>query len=136
MMINKIFEVLNIMPASVASSKLYSDRNFYTMFIKDLKNSKKSVTIESPFLTKRRLKLLAPTFGALTSGGVKVMVATRHPNDYDDNSYLHAVECINFLKLLGVKVALRSGHFHRKIAIIDDCTLWEGSLNILSQYKV
>lgn len=33
---------------------------------------------------------------------------------------------------LGIEVLVTGGH-HRKLAIIDDNVLWEGSLNILSQ---
>lgn len=132
-MLNRILNVLNIIPYDVASSKLYSDKNFYPTFIKDLTNSKESVTIESPFLVKRRLKILAPILSGLTSAGIEVNVATRHPSEYDLSSCTQIIECINFLKALGVRVMLRKGQFHRKVAIIDGKILWEGSLNILSQ---
>ena len=43
-----------------------------------------------------------------------------------------ATYAIAELQEIGVKVLFTSGH-HRKLAIIDDLVLFEGSLNILSQ---
>ena len=43
-----------------------------------------------------------------------------------------AYEGIAKLQDIGVRVIVTAGH-HRKLAIIDDDIIWEGSLNILSQ---
>ncbi len=37
------------------------------------------------------------------------------------------------MQTIGVEVYMTVGH-HRKLAVIDKSILWEGSLNILSQY--
>ena len=39
---------------------------------------------------------------------------------------------VGIMQDLGIEVLMTGGH-HRKLAIIDDAILWEGSLNILSQ---
>ena len=40
---------------------------------------------------------------------------------------------ISYFEGLGAQVLLVKGSHHRKLAIIDQKILWEGSLNILSQ---
>lgn len=114
-------------------SKLYSDKSFYSKFVFDLENTNTDVIIESPFLTMKRTVQLAPTFVRLVERDVHVEVVTRSPSEYDAFSYVQISECIMYLRLLGINVKTTNKHYHRKVAIIDDNILWEGSLNILSQ---
>ena len=58
-------------------------------------------------------------------------VNTRHPEEHDGVYINQAYDAVAGMQILGVRVLYTVKH-HRKIAIIDD-TLWEGSLNILSQ---
>lgn len=129
--------ILNLFRKSLSSlpySELYSDKTFYHKFISDLQRCDRNVLIESPFLTRRRITQLASTMARLNRKGVCITVLTRSPSEYDGYSYIQVVECISYLRLLGVKVKTMDNHYHRKLAILDDHILWEGSLNILSQH--
>ncbi len=53
--------------------------------------------------------------------------------EHDEIMRYQATEEILTCKEMGVDIVLIPGYQHRKLAIIDDCVLWEGSLNILSQ---
>lgn len=118
------------------NSKLYSQKDFYQKFIEDLKNCEKEVIIESPFITASRMERLYPVFEKLLSRGIKVHIVTRDPIDHEDDYMRHqATNEILYSKELGVKITLLKGFHHRKLAIIDRKTLWEGSLNILSYSK-
>jgi phosphatidylserine/phosphatidylglycerophosphate/cardiolipin synthase-like enzyme len=114
------------------SSKLYDQNGFYKAFINDLSKAKSRVIIESPFLTKKRVTSLLLVIDKLTNKNVKVIVNTKPLNKQSPELYDQAYWSIAKLQSIGVLVLFTTRH-HRKLAIIDDEILWEGSLNILSQ---
>ncbi len=117
----------------LTTSKLYNEYAFYTQFEKDLLKAKKEVTIESPFITKKRLLTLLPCFSTLVHKGVKITIVTRDPQEHESTMVEQAEEALYYFSLLGIKVIFSQGGHHRKLAIIDKRVAWEGSLNILSQ---
>jgi phosphatidylserine/phosphatidylglycerophosphate/cardiolipin synthase-like enzyme len=117
----------------LATSKLYDQSTFYEGFIRDLKRSQQEVVIESPFITTKRLNILLPTLRKLRRRGIRVILNTRNPEEYDETYWRsEAKQAIYELQVLDVQVLYTSGH-HRKLAIIDREVIYEGSLNILSQ---
>jgi len=121
-------------PAALIASKLFSEATFYRAFTRDLKNCQREVIIESPFINKMRVNQLSSTLTKLVNCKVKVTVYTRHPRDLEFYMRDQAWTAIDLLKLTGARVKLERGYHHRKIAILDGMVLWEGSLNILSQW--
>ena len=113
-------------------SGLYDQNSFYKTFVKDISTAKHRVIIESPFITNNRLNHLAPLLERLAMKGVLVIVNTKPIEEHDVIFAKMAVDGISRLQDIGATVLLTSGH-HRKLAVIDDDILWEGSLNILSQ---
>jgi len=114
------------------SSRLFDNSTFYTSFISDLRSSERSVYIESPFITSRRMSELLPIFAQLRRKGLHIIVNTRCPDEHDGNYANQAANAVLSMQTLGIKVLYTVKH-HRKLAIIDGTVLWEGSLNILSQ---
>jgi hypothetical protein len=114
------------------TSKLFSEATFYEQFTKDLRGCRSEVIIESPFITTRRVATLLPIFQKLSRRGVKITINTKHPDELDDFLGCESQTAIRQLHEIGVQVLFTGGH-HRKLAILDRLTLWEGSLNILSQ---
>ena len=57
---------------------------------------------------------------------------TRNPNEHDEDYRHQAKLAVYKMQRLGITVLYTVKH-HRKLAIIDNEILWEGSLNILSQ---
>lgn len=114
---------------------LFDERSFYFRFCKDLKAAKTEVIIESPFLTQKRTTELHDTFQELRKRGVAISVYTREPNHHEWLLRKESNAAIKVLRSADVRVFLCSDMRHRKLAIIDNNTLWEGSLNILSQSK-
>lgn len=113
-------------------SKLYDADTFYQAFAKDLHKCTKELIIESPFLTKARVDILAPMFRRLIAKDVEIIINTRPSCEQDIVMATQSEIAVNALLDMGVKVLFTGGH-HRKLAIIDRRILWEGSLNILSQ---
>lgn len=115
------------------TSRLLNQDNFYQAFVSDLTKARREVIVESPFMSLKRLNHLLPTFSKLVKRGVRVIINTKPLAEQDAGYQQQADQCIAILQEAGVDVLLTGGH-HRKIVIIDRQILYEGSLNILSQY--
>ena len=114
------------------SSELYDEQTFYPAFLRDLNQCRELCILESPFITHKRMNALYPSFRRLTKRGVRVVINTRDPREHEYRMAAEAEEAISALQDLGVLVLYTNNH-HRKLAILDNCILYEGSLNILSQ---
>lgn len=116
---------------SLINSTLYDQDTFYRAFLKDISLCRSQLIIESPFITERRMNALLPTLQRLRRKGVHIIVNTRNPEEHEGIYQDQANEAVAQMQACGIKVLYTAGH-HRKLAIIDSCTVWEGSLNILS----
>ena len=114
------------------NSKLFDNNSFYKAFELDLRRTKQSVIIESPFITSRRMDYLMPILAKLRRKDVQVVVNTRDPEEHNEEYMIQAEDAVAAMQNIGIKVLYTVKH-HRKLAIIDEQILWEGSLNILSQ---
>lgn len=114
-------------------SSLFDQNTFYETFRRDLEHAKREVIIESPFISVKRTKSILAVIRGLTRQGVRVAINTRDPREHDEPHQAYAYAAIALLQNAGVIVLYTGGH-HRKLAIIDEKILWEGSLNILSHY--
>ena len=110
---------------------LYDQNTFYESFMRDLLTAQREIIIESPFITERRMNILLPIFAKMRRRNVRIIVNTRHPNEHEDDYYYQALDAIAAMQEMGIVVLYTAGH-HRKLAIIDRCITYEGSLNILS----
>lgn len=117
---------------SLLASQLYDNKNFYRAFEKDLKSARYFVVIESPFITIKRMDSLLPLLTKLRQRGVSIVINTRDPEEHNSEYAAQALLNIAVMQDIGVTVLYTVKH-HRKLAIIDNQILWEGSLNILSQ---
>lgn len=111
---------------------LYDQTQFYQKLTKDLMKTKAEVIIESPFITKTRLTKLLPLLTELKSNRIKVIINTRDPNEHDGFMKPDAQHALSSLLELGIQ-AIFTKNLHRKLVILDRTTVWEGSLNVLSQ---
>ena len=120
-----------IQPISPAS-KLYDENSFYSAFVKDIKKCRSELVIESAYMTSKRVQYLLPYFKELKKNRVRIVINTRNPEEHDLYLRVETRKCLALLLEIGIQVIF-SESLHRKTAIIDRKTLWEGSLNILSQ---
>ncbi len=116
----------------LTTSQLYDQDRFYDAFSRDLRRARTLVVIESPFITMKRLNALLPTLKRLRAKNVSIVVNTKPLEEHGQLLYEQALRAIGVMQDMGVTVLMTVGH-HRKLAIIDDDILWEGSLNVLSQ---
>jgi phosphatidylserine/phosphatidylglycerophosphate/cardiolipin synthase-like enzyme len=128
-----LFNRSKVAGLDLLQSELFNEVGFYGAFMRDVKAAKGNVIIESPFLTEKRACYFAPMFRKLAQQGIRVRINTRNPRHHDKLLEIQAWKAIRILRDHGVKVRFYDDMRHRKLAIIDNQILWEGSLNILSQ---
>ena len=117
---------------SLPSSHLYDQDTFYKAFLRDIERAQTRVIIESPFITKKRMILLSPILQRLRRKGVHIIINTKPFEEHEQRYKDQAIWAVGVMQDIGIEVLMTTGH-HRKLAIIDNNILWEGSLNILSQ---
>ena len=117
---------------SSAQPELFDEYTFFKAFSKDVKKAKHKVVIESPYITKRRAAEFAGLFLNHARKNLKITILTRNPDHHDGSMILQSIEGIKILRKSGIEVACFDDLRHRKIALIDDEILWQGSLNMLS----
>ncbi len=120
---------------SLLTSQLHDEKTFYQTFLKDLERCQNEIVIESPFITTERMKTFDRLFEKLLKRGVKIYIITRNPKEHKLGMEIQSEAAISWCEMVGIQVLLCIGNHHRKLAFIDRKTLWEGSLNILSQTR-
>jgi phosphatidylserine/phosphatidylglycerophosphate/cardiolipin synthase-like enzyme len=132
-MLSRLFQPRNSSPPDLSTSKLLNEDTFYPAFLKDVKNCRSELIIESPFITNKRLDQLLPILQRLKACKVRIVVNTHDPHEHDEGYHREdAHRAIAKLQHIGVHVLYTGGH-HRKLVIVDRKVLYEGSLNVLSQ---
>lgn len=115
------------------NSSLYDEKTFYQTFLRDLEGCTKEIIIESPYITTERMRTFDRLFKKLIERGVKIYIITRNPKEHEVGMEIQSEDAITWCEAMGIQVLMCIGNHHRKLAILDRKTLWEGSLNILSQ---
>lgn len=110
---------------------IYDGKSFYPVYCRDIEAARKNVLIVCPFMRKNRISQLSKIFLQAISNGAKSTVITRPPRDFPETDANSVAENVNFLETLGVKIKFES-NFHQKFTIIDNKTVWYGSVNFLS----
>ena len=129
-MLNLIRNVIG--SQKLLTSMLCNQKGFYWFFLQDLRKARRSLVIESPYLTVKRAKYFFSLFNQLRERGVSVQIHTRHPLLHDSTMRTQAEKSIKILTASRAEIHLHSDLRHWKLAAIDNAILWEGSLNILS----
>lgn len=115
---------------------------FDSAFLADLKSARLSVLIKAPYAKVNRIKQLDSALLDLPRRGVQVCVFVQEPRLWEQRERANAVDIATIRELEiardlleehGIHVNLVKG-IHQKLCVIDCCTLWVGSLNILSHY--
>ena len=82
-------------------------------------------------MRKNRIKQFIKILSPIAAKNISVTVITRPPEDFNETEHTSIIENITALKNAGIDVKLKS-EFHQKFTIIDNATIWYGSVNFLS----
>ena len=117
--------------AEVTKDLIYDGRSFWPVYCDDLRSAQKEILIVSPFMRKSRLKQLAKVLVEPLLNGVAVKAVTRPPEDFPAKEQERVRKNVSYLEGYGVHITFRSG-FHQKFTVLDQQTVWYGSVNFLS----
>ncbi len=114
-----------------SSNFIYNKDSFLPVYNNDILNAEEEIFIVSPFVSRRRVEQMHEYFYETINKNIKIIVITRPYEDYKEDNRIKALRTIKILKDEGVKLLFKS-NIHQKFAIIDERTVWYGSINLLS----
>ncbi|MEL6427933.1 MAG: AAA domain-containing protein [Planctomycetota bacterium] len=110
---------------------IHDEQSFEGPFRRDLANVRTSIVIYSAFFTPKRVASYADLFREKLAQGVSIRCVTRPPSRNGSMDADEGAATLKHLMELGVSVDARH-NVHEKVAVVDQETVWVGSLNLLS----
>jgi superfamily II DNA or RNA helicase len=110
---------------------IFDKSNFYPVFSNDISQAKREILIVSPFVTKRRTQNIIRELEPALAKKVKVTVVTRPAEDFQNKDSTAWNDAIKHIETSGIHLVFKP-NIHQKFAIIDQKTVWYGSINLLS----
>ena len=110
---------------------IFNKDTFLHVFNQDIGAAKKEILIVSPFVRKRRTVQMIDQLEIALKKNLRVIVVTRPPEDFKPQDRPAVLRLLALLKNSGVCVVPKS-NIHQKFSVIDQKTVWYGSINLLS----
>ncbi len=110
---------------------IFGKDNFFPVYVKDIENASTSVTIVSPFVSRKRMLQMMAYFQALLSKQVRVTIMTRPAKDFSAGNKAVLQDVFSMAEAAGIRL-IQKPSIHQKFAVIDDHITWYGSINLLS----
>jgi hypothetical protein len=117
---------------SKGSIAWFTSDGFYSEFERDLNRAKNRVLIVSPFTSEGAVSKWMPTLRDLVAKNVAVSIFTKPEEEkmgFSDAAKVHGLLKDTFSTFRTIP------KMHEKLAVIDEKTVWLGSLNILSHHS-
>jgi len=110
---------------------IFNKDNFLSVFTNDTVSAKKEIIIVSPFVRKRRTLQMIQYLKIASDKKIRVIVVTRPVEDFKEKDRITLKRTLDLLASNDMSVVFKS-NIHQKFAIIDQKTVWYGSINLLS----
>ena len=115
-----------------ASPDIIFDRDsFLPVFNNDIAVAKKEILIVSPFVRRKRTMQMVQRLRIAIENGTRAIVVTRTAEAYRPRDRAALERALALLKDSGIAVVFRP-NIHQKFAVMDQRTVWYGSINLLS----
>lgn len=115
----------------LASSRVYSARDYMVPFAADLNGAARDILIVSPSLKEFQVKAVLPALEKAAAAGAAVTIRTRPPESCPPAQCAAAARSIALLTDRGISVEAKEGLPYR-CAVIDRSIVWYGDMNYLS----
>ncbi|CCQ74221.1 AAA domain-containing protein [Magnetospira sp. QH-2] len=115
---------------------LHDETGFYAGVRQDLMEARQSVVIFSAFATPKNLSRWMDAFQSLLERGIKIRIVTKPISQQPNSKHIggHLRSMFDICRRAGMTVDMRTVT-HEKAIVIDNRTVWHGSLNMLSQER-
>jgi HKD family nuclease len=110
---------------------IYHEDNFLPVFNQDISATKKEIMIVSPFIRLRRTAQMINHLKIALGKNTRVIVVTRPLEDFRPEDRPAMLKSLDLLKNTAIRIVYRS-NIHQKFAVMDQKTIWYGSINLLS----
>ncbi len=107
------------------------EESFDNFFLKDINTFRNQLIMFSPFMTEYRIGRLLPYFKNAINSGKKIIIITKALSDRDKTELSKYKKCEQILRDIGASIIHKKG-MHEKLILVDNETVWNGSLNCLS----
>ncbi len=110
---------------------IFDNHSFLPVFEKDIQSAKHEIVICSPFLRKARTMQMTKILSLARINDVRVTVMTRPAESYKLTDQPGMISLMQSLFDSGIAV-IQKPNIHQKFALMDQNTVWYGSINLLS----
>jgi superfamily II DNA or RNA helicase len=116
---------------SASPDIIFDKDSFLPVFSNDIACAKKEILIVSPFVRKRRAAQMMQYLKIALAKGIRVIAVARPAEAFKDIDRPALERVVEMLKDNGISVVFRP-NIHQKFAVMDQKTVWYGSINLLS----
>ena len=116
---------------SASPDIIFDKDSFLPVFSNDIACTKKEILIVSPFVRKGRATQMIQHLKIALAKGIRAIAVTRPVEAFKANDRPALRRAVEILKDNGISVVFRT-NIHQKFAVMDQKTVWYGSINLLS----
>ena len=116
---------------SASPDIIFDKDSFLPVFSNDIACAKKEILVVSPFVRKRRVTQMMQHLKIALDKGIRTIVVTRPAETFGAKDLFALERVLEILKGKGIRVVFRP-NIHQKFAVMDQKTVWYGSINLLS----
>ena len=116
---------------SASPDIIFDKDSFLPVFSNDIACAKKEILIVSPFVRKRRAMQMTQLLKIALAKGIRAIAVTRPVEAFKINDRPALERVVKILKDNGIRVIFRP-NIHQKFAVMDQKTVWYGSINLMS----
>ncbi|MGM0427876.1 MAG: TOTE conflict system archaeo-eukaryotic primase domain-containing protein [Thermodesulfobacteriota bacterium] len=116
---------------SASPDIIFDKDSFLPVFCHDIAIAKKEILIVSPFVRKKRTMQMIQHLKIALTKGIRTMVVTRPIEGFKAHDQPALRRVVKVLRGNDISVVYRP-NIHQKFAVMDQKTVWYGSINLLS----
>ena len=110
---------------------IFDKDSFLPVFSNDIACAKREILVVSPFVRKRRATQMIQLLRIALAKGIRAIAVTRPADAIKTEDRFALERVLEMLKDSGITIVFRPD-IHQKFAVMDQKTVWYGSINLLS----
>jgi len=130
------FEVkADSMAEKQATNAIFTSKDYYEMFERDLIEAETEIVISSPDLSHSKVERFISIMKPRQESGVNVTIITENPDNRLVGNPVYLMDLIRQLRGAGINVGIVD-NINEHYAVIDKSLVWHGGMNLLGKADV